>query len=79
MQRSNSSMCLLLVREADVSLWTRNSVFCLNIFIKTDLTPLYTLDGSRAALIWISYSLFELGEERREPSVQSGESIRGDV
>lgn len=33
-QYSNSSMCLLLIKEADVC--TRDRVFCLNVFIKTD-------------------------------------------
>ena len=51
---SNSSPCLLLVKEADVSLWIKDSFFCLNIFIKMNLTMLNALGRSRVAVTWIS-------------------------
>lgn len=66
---SNSSMCLLLVKAAAVSLWTRDHFFCLNIFIKTDVTMLHALSSSRVAVTWISHSLFELVGKRTGPSL----------
>lgn len=55
-QCSNGSTGLLLVKEVAVSLWTRDSFFCLNMFTKTDGTTLNALDGSQAALTWMSQS-----------------------